>query len=90
MKVNKVELLEALEKVKPGLANKDLIEQSTSFAFMATGQLPTTMKLAYPSRRKGLGKHERCHKSKDPVVEFLAGVKDEEIEIEQEEKSSSH
>ena len=34
MKINKDELLNALEIVKPGLANKELIEQSTSFAFM--------------------------------------------------------
>lgn len=30
----KAELQKALEQVKPGLANKELIEQSTSFAFM--------------------------------------------------------
>jgi hypothetical protein len=34
MKINKTQLLAALETVKPGLANRELIEQSTSFAFM--------------------------------------------------------
>jgi len=34
MKVSKTELLKALEMVKPGLANKEMIEQSTSFAFI--------------------------------------------------------
>ena len=34
MKINKKELQEALERVKPGLASRELIEQSTSFAFM--------------------------------------------------------
>ena len=34
MKINKTELQKALEKVKPGLSNKELVEQSTSFAFM--------------------------------------------------------
>ena len=34
MKVNKQKLQEALEIVKPGLSNKDTIEQATSFAFM--------------------------------------------------------
>lgn len=34
MKINKTELQKALEIVKPGLANKEIIEQSTSFAFM--------------------------------------------------------
>lgn len=32
--MKKTKLLEALEIVKPGLANKEIIEQSTSFAFM--------------------------------------------------------
>lgn len=32
--INKKILLEALEIVKPGLANKDIIEQTTSFAFV--------------------------------------------------------
>ena len=34
MKLNKTELQKALEIVKPGLANKEMIEHSTSFAFM--------------------------------------------------------
>ncbi len=34
MKVNKLELLNALNKVRPGLASRELIEQSTSFAFV--------------------------------------------------------
>ncbi len=34
IKVSKEQLLTALEIVKPGLANKELIEQATSFAFM--------------------------------------------------------
>jgi len=40
MKVNKVELQEALEKGKPGLASRELIEQSTSFAFMRDWVVP--------------------------------------------------
>ena len=34
MIINKKDLLNALEIVRPGLANRELIEQSTSFAFM--------------------------------------------------------
>src|SRR6056297_2653647 len=34
MKINKQELIKALEIVRAGLANKEMIEQSTSFAFM--------------------------------------------------------
>ena len=32
--MKKAELIKALEAVRPGLANKEMIEQSTSFAFM--------------------------------------------------------
>jgi DNA polymerase III sliding clamp (beta) subunit (PCNA family) len=34
MKIEKAKLMKALEIVKPGLASKEMIEQSTSFAFM--------------------------------------------------------
>ena len=34
MKINRIELLEALTKVKPGLASMEIIEQSTSFVFI--------------------------------------------------------
>lgn len=34
MKINRQELVKALEIVRPGLANKEMIEQSTSFAFI--------------------------------------------------------
>jgi len=34
MRINRDQLLEALEVVKPGLASKELIEQTTSFAFL--------------------------------------------------------
>ena len=40
MKINKTELQKALEIVKPGLANKEMIEHSTSFAFI-NGQVKT-------------------------------------------------
>lgn len=34
MKIQKSNLIQALEKVKPGLSSKELIQQSTSFAFL--------------------------------------------------------
>jgi DNA polymerase III sliding clamp (beta) subunit (PCNA family) len=34
MEINKSELEKALERVKPGLANKEIVEQATSFAFI--------------------------------------------------------
>lgn len=33
MKVNRAEILEAINKVKPGLAKKNLIEQATHIIF---------------------------------------------------------
>ena len=48
MKINKSELQEALAKVKPGLASKDLIEQATSFAFM-DGRVVTYNDEMFPS-----------------------------------------
>jgi len=40
MKINRLDLLTALEKVKPGLADREIIEQSMSFAFLG-GKIAT-------------------------------------------------
>ncbi len=34
MRISKTELLNALNTIKPGLANSDAIEQTTTFAFI--------------------------------------------------------
>ena len=84
MKISRVELLEALEKVKPGLANKELIEQSTSFAFMGDRVVTYNDEISVSHPVKGLENMRGAIKAKT-LYEFLARVKDEEIEIEQEE-----
>jgi DNA polymerase III sliding clamp (beta) subunit (PCNA family) len=84
MKISRAELLEALEKVKPGLANKELIEQSTSFAFIGDRVVTYNDEISVSHPVKGLENMKGAIKAKT-LYEFLARVKDEEIEIEQEE-----
>ena len=84
MKISRIELLEALEKVKPGLANKELIEQSTSFAFIGDRVVTYNDEISVSHPVEGLENMKGAIKAK-ALYEFLARVKDEEIEIEQEE-----
>lgn len=84
MKISRVELLEALQKVKPGLANKELIEQSTSFAFIGDRVVTYNDEISVSHPVEGLENMRGAIKAKT-LYEFLARVKDEEIEIEQEE-----
>jgi hypothetical protein len=80
MKINKSELLKALEIVKPGLANKEIIEQSTSFAFI-NGKVITfndEICLSHPIAQlniEGAIKAEEFYK-------LLSKVKKEEMEID--------
>ena len=84
MKINKEELKHALEIVKPGLANKEIIEQSTSFAFV-NGCVVTyndEISISHPITDldiTGAIKAEELYK-------FLAKIKNEEIDITKNEK----
>jgi DNA polymerase III sliding clamp (beta) subunit (PCNA family) len=80
MKINRQELLTALGKVKPGLANKEMIEQSTSFAFM--GEKIVTyndeISISHPVKNlniTGAVKAEELYK-------LLGKLKKDEIEVE--------
>jgi DNA polymerase III sliding clamp (beta) subunit (PCNA family) len=84
MKISRAELLEALEKVKPGLANKELIEQSTSFAFIGDRVVTYNDEISVSHPVKGLENMRGAVKAK-ALYEFLSRVKSEEITIEQEE-----
>jgi DNA polymerase III sliding clamp (beta) subunit (PCNA family) len=79
MKVNKVELQQALEIVKPGLANKELIEQSTSFAFMAGRVVTYNDEISISHPIKGLDL-EGAIKA-DKLYLLLSKIKKEEIEM---------
>lgn len=80
MKINKTELLKALEIVKPALANKEMIEQSTSFAFM-NGRIVTyndEISISHPI--EGL-KIEGAIQAEE-LYQLLKKIKKEEIEIQ--------
>jgi DNA polymerase III sliding clamp (beta) subunit (PCNA family) len=83
MKIKKDELKQALEIVKPGLANKEIIEQTTSFAF-TEGKVVTyndEICISHPLpdvELQGVIKAEELYK-------FLSKVKNDEIIITTEE-----
>lgn len=73
-----------MEKVKPGLASKELIEQSTSFAFIGDRVVTYNDEISVSHPVKGLENMRGAVKAKT-LYEFLSRVKSEEITIEQEE-----
>ena len=79
MKVKKENLRNALEIVKPGLSNKELIEQSTSFAFIK-GRVVTyndEISISHPVedlKNSGAIKAEELYA-------LLSKIKEEEIDI---------
>lgn len=83
MKINKNELQEALEKVKPGLANKELIEQSTSFAFMGDRVVTYNDEISISHPVKGLDVVGAV--KAQALYAFLSKIKRDEIDIEWEE-----
>jgi DNA polymerase III sliding clamp (beta) subunit (PCNA family) len=83
MKINKKELLGALEKVKPGLSQKELIEQATSFAFMGEKVVTYNDEISISHPIKGLDIKGAI--KAQSLYEFLNRVKEEEIDLECEE-----
>ena len=80
MKIIKSDLLGALEIVKPGLANREIIEQVTSFAFI-NGMVVTyndRISIAHPVP----GLELEGAVVADNLYKFLSKIKDEEIELE--------
>ena len=80
MKINIKELKQALAIVKPGLAAKELIEQSTSFAFMNNGVTTYNDEIALYSPIKDL-ELEGAIKAEE-LYGFLQKVKKDEIDVE--------
>ena len=83
MKIKKTDLQEALEIIKPGLANKEVIEQSTSFAFMGSRVVTYNDELSLSHPIIGLDivgavKAEELYK-------LLSKLKGEELEIKVQE-----
>jgi DNA polymerase III sliding clamp (beta) subunit (PCNA family) len=81
MQIDKQELQHALEIVKPGLSNREIIEQSTSFAFL-DGKVVTyndEMSIAHPV--EGLEIEEGAVQAEE-LYKFLSRVKSDTIELE--------
>lgn len=86
MQVSRVELLEALEKVKPGLANKTLIDQSSSFVFHE-GQIITyndEISISYPSP-PGLPLTFTCAVHSEKLYQLLSRFTADSVEIAMED-----
>lgn len=79
MIINRKELETALEIVKPGLANKELIEQSTSFAFIAGRVVTYNDEISISHPVPGL-KLEGAIEA-EGLYKFIKKVKSDEIEI---------
>lgn len=80
MEVNKAELLAALEKVKPGLANRELIEQATSFAFLG-GRVVTyndEISISHPVKDLDVTGAVKA----EALYSFLSRVKEDTITME--------
>ena len=80
MKINKVDLQKALEIVKPGLASKEIIEQSTSFAFIKGHAVTYNDEISISHPIDNL-KIEGAIKAEE-LYQLLNKITTEEIEIE--------
>lgn len=83
MKISKTELQNALEKVKPGLASKEVIEQSTSFTFVKDRVVTYNDEISISHPVKGLDVTGAV--KAQLLYSFLNKIKREEIEVEWEE-----
>lgn len=84
MEINKQELQAALTKVKPGLATKDVIEQTTSFAFMRGRVVTYNDEISISHPVPGLVDVEGAVKA-SALYAFLEKVKKDTITLEWEE-----
>ena len=83
MKINKSELQNALEKVKPGLAQKELIEQATSFTFLGDRVVTYNDEISISHPVEGLNVTGAI--KAQALYDFLNKVKKDEIDIEWQE-----
>ena len=80
MKINKSELLKALENVKSGLSNREIIEQSTHFAFMGDRVVTYNDEISISCQVPNLDLTGAV--SAQELYTFLNRIKVEEIEAE--------
>ena len=84
MKVNKADLQKALEKVKPGLANRETIEQTTSFAF--TGDRVVTYNDEISISHPVEGMDVTGAVKAQALYDLLNKIKKDEIDVEWEDQ----
>jgi DNA polymerase III sliding clamp (beta) subunit (PCNA family) len=80
MKINKNDLQKALEKVKPGLSTKEIIEQSTHFAFMGDRVVTYNDEISISCQVPNLNLTGAV--AAQELYTFLNRIKVEEIEAE--------
>lgn len=80
MQIKREELLKALEVVKPGLASKEFIEQSTHFAFRENRVVTFNDKISISYPVPNLDIEGAVYA--DKLFTFLSKVKKDEVEIE--------
>jgi hypothetical protein len=78
--IKRTELKEALEIVKPGLSNKEIIEQSTSFAFMEDRVVTYNDKISMSHPVKGLAITGAV--KAEEMYQLLSRMKAEDMELE--------
>jgi len=83
MIINKTELLKALETVRPGLANRELIEQSTSFAFIGDKIVTYNDEISISYHVEGLDITGAVNATE--LYNLLSKLKKDEIELTVEE-----
>ncbi len=79
--INRAKLVEALEKVKPGLATKEMIEQSTSFVFMNGMVITYNDEISVAHPVEVLKDIEGAVKAEE-LYDLLTKMNDEEVEID--------
>jgi len=84
MKIKREDLRTALEKVRPGLASKERIEQTTSFAFLDGRVVTYNDEVSISHPVAGLESIRGAVKAQ-ALFEFLGRIKKDEIELEKEE-----
>jgi DNA polymerase III sliding clamp (beta) subunit (PCNA family) len=80
MIIKKANLQQALEIVKPGLANKEIVEQATSFAFMEGRVVTYNDEISISHKVDGLDITGAV--KADKLYPLLAKIKKEEIDLE--------
>lgn len=80
MLINRIELIKALEEVRPGLASKEIVEQSTSFTFKDNKVITYNheMSISHPVNNLNISGAIKA----EELYNILKKIKDENVKIE--------